>query len=273
MYVSANFDQDKYVQHANVILQEHPWVTKEGTDPLLSAEENCSDPIEPPNELELSRAFTRKMNHLLCVMKAIHRFRCSLARSRKKAASQSQEATQENESPKLLDASASVEDIASLIAHQKTILLAPEPEEEKTKGHAHDISDQEPLFLGIGTGARDAFTTDEKTPDVVSDSPTAVDFNVYDRAYEEAVKERMKQNQSSNPVMYLTKHIKEKEYFKKLENMVDEASVSLPPFKAALENSKRLLDPLPLRPGNKLADLVSRVREASENSNKTKGQN
>lgn len=212
------------------------------------------------------------MNHLLCVMKAIHRFRCSLARSRKKAAGQTKEATKENETPKLLDASASVEDIASLIAHQKTILLAPEPE-EKTKGHAHDISDQEPLFLGIGTGSRDAFITDEKTPDVVSDSPTAVDFNVYDRAYEEAVNERMKQSQSSNPVMYLTKHIKEKEYFKKLENMIDEASVSLPPFKAALENSKRLLDPLPLRPGNKLADLVSKVKEASENSSKTKSQN
>ncbi|KAK1245166.1 hypothetical protein MKX08_004795 [Trichoderma sp. CBMAI-0020] len=256
-------------------LREHPWVTKEGTDPLLSAEENCSDPIEPPNELELSRAFTRKMNHLLCVMKAIYRFRCSLARSRKKAAGQSKEATKENEAPKLLDTSASVEDIAALIAQQKTILLAPEPDEEKAKGHAHDVSDQEPLFLGIGTGARDAFVTDEKTPDVVSDSPTAVDFNVYDRAYEEAINERMKQNQSSNPVMYLTKHIKEKEYFKKLDNMVDEASVSQPPFKAALENSKRLLDPLPLRPGNKLADLVSRIRgsEATENSSKTKGQN
>jgi [calcium/calmodulin-dependent protein kinase] kinase len=271
----ANPDSHNNGRHANVVLQEHPWVTKEGSDPLLSAEENCSDPIEPPNELELSRAFTRKMNHLLCVMKAIHRFRCSLARSRKKAAGQLKEGTKENDTPKSLDASASVENIAALIAQQKTILHAPEPEEEKTKGHAHDISDQEPLFLGIGTGSRDAFVTDEKTPDVVSDSPTAVDFNVYDRAYEEAVNERMKQSQSSNPVMYLTKHIKEKEYFKKLENMVDEASVSLPPFKAALENSKRLLDPLPLRPGNKLADLVSKVRasEASENSNKTKDQN
>lgn len=271
----ANSESQKCDQYANSILQEHPWVTKEGTDPLLSAEENCSDPIGPPNELELSRAFTRKMNHLLCVMKAIHRFRCSLARSRKKAAAERREATKENETPKLLDASASVEDIAALIAQQKTILLAPEPEGEKTKGHAHDISDQEPLFLGIGTGARDAFVTNEKTPDIVSDSPTAVDFNVYDRAYEEAINERMKQNQSNNPVLYLTKHIKEKEYFKKLENMVDEATVSLSPFKAAVENSKRLLDPLPLRPGNKLADLVSKVRasEASENSSKTADQN
>jgi [calcium/calmodulin-dependent protein kinase] kinase len=209
-------------------------------------------------------------------MKAIHRFKCSLARARKKGAAQPDEAPKENEARKPPKTIASVADIAALIAQQKTILLAPEAEEEeKTKGHAHDISDQEPLFLGIGMGARDAFVTDEKTPDVVSDSPTAVDFNVYDRAYEEAINERMKQNQSSNPVMYLTKHIKEKDYFKKLENLVDEATVSLSPFKSVVENSKQLLDPLPLHPGNKLADLVSKVRvsDTSENSSKTRDQN
>lgn len=221
------------------------------------------------------------MNHLLCVMKALYKFRCSLARSRKKKSLQAAAAKQD-ETGTSMDATkdnAALDDIAALITQQKTILLAPEPpeqEEEKTKGQAHDVSDQEPLFLGIGTGARDAFATDEKTPDVVSDSPTAVDFNVYDRAYEEAIKERMKPNQSNNPVLYLTKHIKEKDYFKRLENLVDEAAVSpSSPFKAAVENSKRLLDPLPLHPGSKLADLVSKVQvsDASENSSKTSGQN
>ncbi|RFU77658.1 camkk meta kinase [Trichoderma arundinaceum] len=257
-------------------LREHPWVTKEGTDALLSAEENCANPVEPPNELELSRAFTRKMNHLLCVMKAIHRFRCSLARSRRKRATQPKAAEDEaRKLPGTTNGKASIADIAALITQQKTILLASETEEDETKGQAHDVTDQEPLFLGIGTGARDAFATDEKTPDVVSDSPTAVDFNVYDRAYEEAVKERMKPNQSNNPILYLTKHIKEKDYFKKLENLVDEASVSPSPSKTATENSRQLLDPLPLHPGNKLADLLSKVgvSDASENSSKTTDQN
>ncbi len=49
-------------------LQEHPWVTKGETDPLLSTEENCSDPVELPNPLELNHAFTRKMSHLICVV-------------------------------------------------------------------------------------------------------------------------------------------------------------------------------------------------------------
>lgn len=43
-------------------------MTKEGADPLLSTEENCSDPVEPPNELEVSHAFTRRMTNLLCVV-------------------------------------------------------------------------------------------------------------------------------------------------------------------------------------------------------------
>lgn len=43
-------------------------MTKEGADPLLSTEENCSDPVEPPNELEVNHAFTRRMSHLLCVV-------------------------------------------------------------------------------------------------------------------------------------------------------------------------------------------------------------
>lgn len=47
--------------------QEHPWVTKGGTDPLLTAEENCSDPVEP-NSLELNHAFTRQISHLICVV-------------------------------------------------------------------------------------------------------------------------------------------------------------------------------------------------------------
>lgn len=54
--------------HISNGFQEHPWVTKGGTDPLLSAEENCADPVDPPNPLELNRAFTRRMSHLLYVV-------------------------------------------------------------------------------------------------------------------------------------------------------------------------------------------------------------
>ncbi|KAH6624315.1 kinase-like domain-containing protein [Chaetomium sp. MPI-SDFR-AT-0129] len=70
-------DPEKRIEMAD--LREHPWVTKQGTDPLLSTEENCCDPLTSPNSLELNHAFTRKMSHLICVMKAIHKFKSLLA--------------------------------------------------------------------------------------------------------------------------------------------------------------------------------------------------
>jgi hypothetical protein len=45
-------------------------VTKGGKDPLLSAEENCAEPVGMPNALEVNHAFTRKMSHLFCVVSA-----------------------------------------------------------------------------------------------------------------------------------------------------------------------------------------------------------
>ena len=52
-------------------IRNHPWVTLDGTDTLLSTEENCAEPLEPPNALELSHAFTRNMGHLLCVVRPV----------------------------------------------------------------------------------------------------------------------------------------------------------------------------------------------------------
>ena len=62
--VKTRIPPGQYVDH----FQGHPWVTKGGADPLLSAEENCSDPVDPPNSLELNHAFTQKMSHLICVV-------------------------------------------------------------------------------------------------------------------------------------------------------------------------------------------------------------
>lgn len=54
-----------------VELREHPWVTKNGKDPLLSAEENTADLVEPPSQLEVNHAITAKMRHLLAVVSLI----------------------------------------------------------------------------------------------------------------------------------------------------------------------------------------------------------
>ena len=48
--------------------QEHPWVTKNGRDPLLSAEENTADLVEPPSDKEINHAITAKMRNLIVLV-------------------------------------------------------------------------------------------------------------------------------------------------------------------------------------------------------------
>lgn len=50
-------------------MRNHPWVTKRGEDPLLSAEENCSDLVDLPTEAEMRHAITGNMKQLLVVVR------------------------------------------------------------------------------------------------------------------------------------------------------------------------------------------------------------
>lgn len=202
-------------------------MTNNGTDDLLPAEENCAHHIDPPNELELAHAFTRKMNHLLCVMKVLQRFKALLARKRARdLEKQGLSATAENPTnredgfdPAVEKAKA--EEIESLLERRRKVQSQSEkPIEEGRDTPDVEVDEQEPLFLGIGTGARDDFAMDEATPNIVADSPTAVDFNVYDRAYEDAVEERLKSS-SHRPTLYLTRFVKDREHLRHLEKLID----------------------------------------------------
>lgn len=55
-------------------------MTKRGTDPLLSAEENTATILEPPTEEEMNSAITKNMGHLLAVVSAsaLHPFEISV---------------------------------------------------------------------------------------------------------------------------------------------------------------------------------------------------
>ena len=207
------------------VSQEHPWVTRGGTDPLLSAEENCENLIEPPNELEVNRAFTRKITHLMCVMKAISRFKALVRRKREEAGV----ATPTQQGPYNFNQEKAKAEVIEALISQRRKVLSQDSKGSGEKQHAQDVSDQEPLFLGIGTGARDDFAMDEATPDIVSDSPTAVDFNVYDRAYENAIEQiASSPNTSHKPTVYLTKFVKEKEHFKEVETVAERSGTTTP---------------------------------------------
>ena len=57
-------------------------MTQNGKDPLLPAEENCSDLVEPPTQKEMNHAITSNMGNLLVVMRAVKRFKRLLGRKR-----------------------------------------------------------------------------------------------------------------------------------------------------------------------------------------------
>lgn len=204
------------------------------------------------------------MNHLIYVIKAIRRFKTILDTHRAVVASRSGTTTPRGAVSSEL-AKEQSDQIEALISQRRSMLAEDDTdnadgESDKNKGHAHDVSDQDSLFLGIGTGARDDFAMDEATPDVVADSPTAVDFNVYDRAYEEAIQARIKANPSSHPTLYLTRFVKETEHFKKLENLVDQSGAAATALMSPLMDSTRELQQhLPAHTSAGLAQLASKM--------------
>ncbi|KAL9612731.1 MAG: hypothetical protein Q9167_002670 [Letrouitia subvulpina] len=63
-------------------IRNHSWVTKSGTDPLLSAEENIANLVEPPTEEETKNAITSNLSNILVLMKAVKAFKRPLERKR-----------------------------------------------------------------------------------------------------------------------------------------------------------------------------------------------
>ncbi|EFQ24971.1 hypothetical protein CGRA01v4_06751 [Colletotrichum graminicola] len=235
-------------------LREHPWVTKKGTDPLLSKEDNCSVIVELPNELELSRAFTRKMNHLLCVMKAIHKFKGILSRQRQNSkSSRDGYSTPSIPSVDPVREDAQKQDIEALIAKRRAYLT------QKGIPLADDRPESEPLILGIGVGLRDEFNKDEPSAGDIAESPTNADFNIYDKAYEAEV-ERIMKKPTRHPTMYLTRFVKDREHYKEVADVVEGTSQGVTPAGTPRADSHLTASK------GRFADLVSSMTGASKSA-------
>lgn len=202
-------DPDKRISMCD--LRKHPWVTRGGTDPLLPTEENCSDLIEDPNPLELNHAFTRKISHIVMVVKAINKFLALLSNSR--AAKRN---SYLDNGPLRQDST--LEEAEALVNARQRFLNVKLNE----SGDSNDSTESTGrLFLGIGTGSRDEFSSDEPPADVVSDSPIGVDFNIYDCAFGAEVDQIRSTQSGQGKKLYLTKFVREKENYK-ADNIIDE---------------------------------------------------
>ncbi|KAK8081487.1 hypothetical protein PG996_000268 [Apiospora saccharicola] len=286
-------------------IRDHPWVTLNGSDPLLSEVENCSDMVDMPNELEVNHAFTPKMSNMLTVMMAINKFKGLLARSRPSTPGSRTPRTPRTlqipnvpshgqpTKPALPEFTWNQAYVPPEPEHKQQPEPAPEPEEQSTptnrprhrsvaeeaadivearkawkasnvhpssnqargagegteappgeKGHAHEPTDHSPRLLGIGLGGRDEFNHDETPADIVSDSPTGIDFNIYDTAFEAEIERIRAENRQRGPdpsgagagagtrppkkTTYLTRFVNEKEKYFGDDSMILEAGRSLP---------------------------------------------
>ncbi|KAK3692401.1 kinase-like domain-containing protein [Podospora appendiculata] len=225
---------------------------------------NLSDPVEP-NALEVNHAFTRRMSHLLCVMKAIKKFKAlppALPETTGQPTRSPEESTEEHAARIILERQLFLQTTRAGRSPNNTLASGD-------KGHAHEPTDVEPLHLGIGTGNMDDFSGyDKQSVNVVSDSPTAVDFDVYDRAFNAEV-DRIKRSTSRKgkgqseggaaTPLYHTKLNKPSGYRTGDENLAwaDNSGESTPRQLLARPPQQRAAGP-------KLADLVSMMTDGKE---------
>ena len=89
------------------------------------------------------------------------------------------------------------------------------------KGHAHDpLTDS--LYLDVGTGIDDGDPSDDGKH-VISESPSAVEMNVYETAYQEEV-ERILKARGKAATMYLTRRVEHKQELRDHENIIDHSN-------------------------------------------------
>ena len=296
-------DPDKRIKMEE--LREHPWVTKRGTDPLLSRDENVASLIEPPTEEELNHAITGNVGRLLVVMKAVKRFKQLLVQKRPElmesifgnsarfvqpplsinplwrthstdlddrkatdsalAAEGIHREIQISDNLKKLPEklnmlaihgsdSTSVATNGSGAAYEADMLRKSSPlpatEEEADarykqggRGQAHDPL-EDTLYLGIGSGATEPLEPGSFA--AVSESPSATDFNVYERAYQEEIDRIVAKehgDKSRCPTLFLTRRVEHIKELRDNELLVDHIRNRVPEaanvaFKKLVEQAK-----------------------------------
>ena len=149
-------------------------------------------------------------------MKSIHHFKMLLARSRARQGISSPHQTSTPPSFNAREQIAKAEEIQALVDRRENYRKTQVSGDSNKHSHEYShhenelvTTEHEPRFLGIGTGGRDDFIMDEATPNVVADSPTNVDFNVYDAAYEAEVERIQTSPTRRGTKVFLTRFVAE----------------------------------------------------------------
>ncbi|KAI7255677.1 hypothetical protein KC352_g11471 [Hortaea werneckii] len=97
---------------------------------------------------------------------------------------------------------------------------------DHAKGHAHDPL-EDTLFLSIGSSSADPLSgadLPDHQPDplfpIVSESPPAVDINIYEQAYQDEMKRILERRGRRDQSIYLTRRVEHREDLKAHENII-----------------------------------------------------
>lgn len=93
------------------------------------------------------------------------------------------------------------------------------PLEEHPKGHAHDPLEDR-FFLNIGSNINQPQEHDDSDYLVVSESPSAVELNIYEKAYQEEM-ERIMSRRGRQPSMYMTRRVEHRDDIRALSSIKD----------------------------------------------------
>lgn len=130
------------------------------------------------------------------------------------------------------------------------------PPEDHAKGHAHDpLTDT--LFLDIGANADEAAEQEDTSYPVVSESPPAVDTDIYEQAYQDEMK-RIMEHRGQDASMYLTRRVEHSHDIRSHSNIVKDATES------AAGRFKGLAAKGASDGGGGLATLVEQAKEQGE---------
>jgi [calcium/calmodulin-dependent protein kinase] kinase len=103
----------------------------------------------------------------------------------------------------------------------------PEPTKlsrvETGKGQAHDPL-EDTLLLGIGAGGDDT-PLDPREFSMVSESPGAVEGNIYEMAYQEELDKILARQESRKPTIYLTRRVEHNKTLRALDHIADMSRV------------------------------------------------
>lgn len=238
--MSRLLEKDPSKRIAMDVLREHPWVTRDGEDPLMPKDENCPEIITAPTEKEKNEAITSNLTRTLVVLKAVSKFKYLIARKKpylldsffgpgsqmargaqemndnRKAAgrllhsifsshsSTDLEETGKSDSPSRASSPTTSEGRGrhvSSIGHTQ----------EAGRGHAQDPTETH-LFFDIGSEPVDlADDTEEHVQKqehviIVSESPPSAGYNMFAAAYNGEVR-RIRQRKGQDTIMYLTRRV------------------------------------------------------------------